>query len=125
MFDQIENIKAEIESFKVDSKETLEQFKREFVGSKNKIKDLFKGIKEVENERKKEFGQKVNELKNLAEGKFAQLNITNIYSRQKRNTNLTFEPGNAWELQLSVAVNVEDKRLHSLYYLPMITSITS
>ena len=76
MFDQIENIKAEIESFKVDSKETLEQFKREFVGSKNKIKDLFKGIKEVENERKKEFGQKVNELKNLAEGKFAQLNAS-------------------------------------------------
>jgi phenylalanyl-tRNA synthetase alpha chain len=74
MFDQIEKIQAEIEAFQVDSKESLEQFKREFVGAKNKIKDLFKGIKEVENERKKEFGQKVNDLKNLAESKFAELN---------------------------------------------------
>jgi phenylalanyl-tRNA synthetase alpha chain len=74
MFDQIDKIKAEIEAFQVESKEALDNFKREFVGSKNKIKDLFKNIKEVANEQKKEFGQKVNELKNLAESKFEELN---------------------------------------------------
>jgi phenylalanyl-tRNA synthetase alpha chain len=41
------------------------------LGSKNCIKPLFSRIKEVENERKKEFGLVLNDLKNAAEEKYA------------------------------------------------------
>ena len=37
------------------------------------MKDIFAEIKNVPNERKKEFGQKVNELKQLAETRFSEL----------------------------------------------------
>ena len=67
---QIEAYISEIEGTISNDKESLEQFRIRFLGSKNVLKSLFGEIKNVENERKKEFGQKINELKSLAESKF-------------------------------------------------------
>ena len=60
----------EIKSAVIDSKDNLEAFRIEFLGSKNKIKDLFGQIKSVPNEMKKDFGQKVNALKSAAQERF-------------------------------------------------------
>ncbi|MCL4139125.1 UNVERIFIED_CONTAM: hypothetical protein GTU68_026469 [Idotea baltica] len=68
---QIEAFITEIEGTICSEKESLEQFRIRFLGSKNVLKALFGEIKNVENERKKEFGQKLNELKSLAESKFS------------------------------------------------------
>ena len=70
MFDKVKEYLGEIESTKIESNEELEKFRIKFLGSKNKLKDLFKEIKNVPNEQKKEFGQKVNELKDKAQEKF-------------------------------------------------------
>ena len=48
----------------------LEQFRIRYLGSKNIIKDLMAEMKQVPNERKKEFGQIINALKQQAEDKF-------------------------------------------------------
>lgn len=73
IWNTIDNYTEEIQGSTVEDSEALEQFRIRFLGSKNVIKALFGEIKNVENERKKEFGQKVNQLKSIAEAKFAEL----------------------------------------------------
>lgn len=70
MFDKVKEYLNEIEASAIQNQEELEQFRIKFLGSKNKLKDLFKEIKSVPNEQRKEFGQKINELKNKAQEKF-------------------------------------------------------
>ncbi len=70
MNQKIEKIKAEIEAFVVDSEQTLEQFRIQFVGRKGRLAELFDGLKEVPNELKREVGRSLNAVKNLAEEKF-------------------------------------------------------
>jgi phenylalanyl-tRNA synthetase alpha chain len=70
VFSKIEEMMDEIKTAVIDSKDNLEAFRIEFLGSKNKIKDLFGQIKNVPNEMKKDFGQKVNALKSAAQERF-------------------------------------------------------
>lgn len=49
---------------------SLESFRIKYLGSKNEIKALFGEIKNVDNDRIKEFGQLLNDLKQAAEEKF-------------------------------------------------------
>lgn len=63
---------AEIENFTISNKEELEAFRITFLGTKNKLKDLFSLMGKVAPEDRKEFGQMLNGLKTSAERKFAQ-----------------------------------------------------
>ncbi len=69
MIDKIKEYIGEAAVFQTDNKETLEQFRIKFLGSKGLLKDLFAEFKNVPNEQKKEFGQVINTLKNTAEEK--------------------------------------------------------
>jgi phenylalanyl-tRNA synthetase alpha chain len=73
MLDKVAEYSQEIEAYNVSNAEELEQFRIRFLGSKNIIKDLFAAFKDVPNEQKKEFGQRLNELKNQAQAKFDSL----------------------------------------------------
>lgn len=68
--EKIEELKAEMDQFKVGTAEELEAFRIKFLGSKNVIKGLYQELKEVPNEMKKEFGQRINALKNSGEQVF-------------------------------------------------------
>ena len=68
--ESIENIKAEIEGFDISNAQDLESFRIAYLGSKNKIKDLFREFKSLPGEEKKEVGQSLNALKVAAEQKF-------------------------------------------------------
>ncbi len=70
VFQQIEDLLQEISNTQLGDAEALEAFRIRFLGSKNIVKPIFGQIRNVENERKKEFGQKVNALKQAAEAKF-------------------------------------------------------
>ena len=67
---EVDAIRKELESFKVESKEQLEEFRMKFISRKSVIGALFGEMKNVAPEERKAFGQSVNELKNLAETKF-------------------------------------------------------
>lgn len=71
-FDNIQELKKEVEGYAVNNAAELEAFRIRFLGTKNVLKDVFSEIKNVPNELKKEFGQRVNELKQLAENRFAE-----------------------------------------------------
>ncbi|MGB0839791.1 MAG: phenylalanine--tRNA ligase subunit alpha [Chitinophagales bacterium] len=73
IFERARELKGKIEAFQTTSKEELEQFRIDFLGSKGQVKKLFAGFREVPNELKKEFGQLANSVKNSAEEKFKTL----------------------------------------------------
>ena len=73
MIRKIDELKEKIRNDLSDLKDnhTLEEFRVRFLGRKGHITELFKQIKDVEPQIRKEFGQKLNELKNWAD---AELN---------------------------------------------------
>lgn len=64
---KIEEIYAEIEQFKIESAEKLENFRLQFLAKKSELQSLLGEIKNVPVEERKAFGQKVNELKQKAQ----------------------------------------------------------
>jgi phenylalanyl-tRNA synthetase alpha chain len=83
MKDKILEIQKEIEDFRVETKEHLESFRLSFVSRKSKVADLFNNLKEVAQEERKRVGQELNELKNLAQSKFDELQ--NIFEKGSSN----------------------------------------
>ncbi len=70
MQELIQNIKLKVENYTISTPAELEAFRIEFIGSKGVVKDLYSQLKTVPNEQKKEIGQLMNSLKNMAEEKF-------------------------------------------------------
>jgi phenylalanyl-tRNA synthetase alpha chain len=63
---------AEVENYNLDNEQVTEEFRLRFLGTKNVLKSLFDEIRTIPNERKKEFGQLCNQVKNAAEQKFQE-----------------------------------------------------
>mgnify|MGYP001627152775 CR=1 FL=1 len=70
MITRINSVREEIEQFNISDKQSLEDFRIRFLGSKGQTKLLFGELKNVPNEQKKEIGQLLNELRKSAEEKF-------------------------------------------------------
>src|SRR6266481_4807619 len=70
MEQKIRSIEQELNSFLVSSKETLENFRLKFISKKGLIPPLFDELKQASVEEKKKVGKLLNDLKQLAEGKF-------------------------------------------------------
>ena len=73
MLKKLEDYEKQIQELAIASKEDLENFRLQFLSKKGIIPQLFTAFREVPNEQKKEFGQKLNVLKSLAESKFKDL----------------------------------------------------
>ncbi len=72
MLDKIKELKAEIEAAQLENKEKLEAFRLRFISRKSIIGDLMGEIRNVAAEQRKDVGQGLNMLKNLATGKFKE-----------------------------------------------------
>ncbi|MBK7406838.1 MAG: phenylalanine--tRNA ligase subunit alpha [Saprospirales bacterium] len=70
VFDRVKQLIEEIRSAKPSNKEELEAFRLRFLGTKNVIKPLMGEIRLIANELKKDYGQLVNEAKEVAETVF-------------------------------------------------------
>lgn len=73
MLKKLEDYEKQVEDLAISTKEDLERFRLQFLSKKGIIPQLFAAFREVPNEQKKEFGQKLNQLKNKAEEKFKSL----------------------------------------------------
>lgn len=76
IFSKVNIIFSNIKEYKVENLNDLETFRIKYLGSKNEIKALFGEIKNVDNDRKKEFGQLLNDVKQHAEEKYEQLKVS-------------------------------------------------
>ena len=63
MLKNIDNILREAAEFSASKAEEIEQYRIKYLGKKGIINDLFASFREVPAEQKKEFGQKINQLK--------------------------------------------------------------
>lgn len=72
MLDNIEKIASAINEFDVTNATNLENFRIHFLGSKGVIKNLYAQLKDVPADQKRNVGQQINSLKELAENKFNQ-----------------------------------------------------
>ncbi|MCZ2100340.1 MAG: phenylalanine--tRNA ligase subunit alpha [Chitinophagales bacterium] len=70
IFDKVQRVLTALQEQNIERAQDLEAFRVKYVGSKNEIKALFGEIKNVANERKKEFGQLLNDVKQAAEEKY-------------------------------------------------------
>lgn len=73
MLEKIQQLKAEIEAAEASSNEAIEALRIKYLSKKGAISLLFNDFRNVPNEQKKEIGQKLNELKNMATEKINSL----------------------------------------------------
>ncbi|MBO0321138.1 phenylalanine--tRNA ligase subunit alpha [Muricauda sp. CAU 1633] len=73
MIETIKEHLAEVEKFTSTSKDEIEAFRIKYLGKKGLLNGFFAEFKNVPNEEKKEFGQVINQLKNVATDKVAAL----------------------------------------------------
>ena len=69
MTDKIKEYIGEVNAFQTSDKASLEAFRIKFLSKKGILGDFFTAFKSVPNDQKKDFGQKINELKSAAEEK--------------------------------------------------------
>ena len=91
MQEEIKKIQDEINAFIISNESDLDNFRIDFVGRKGRLASLFDQLKNVPAENRREVGQTLNNLKNLAETKFAeaQENFSNTQADVKSPDDLT------------------------------------
>lgn len=70
LLQQIESYRKEIEGYPVNNAQELEAFRIKYLGTKGLVKGLMAEMKNVPADRKREFGQVMNELKQFAEARY-------------------------------------------------------
>jgi phenylalanyl-tRNA synthetase alpha chain len=73
MLSKVEELKEALKSVTAHSQEELEQFRMQYISKKSVVNQLFGQFKDVPNDQKKEFGAKLNELKQAVQEKFKEL----------------------------------------------------
>ena len=73
LLQQIEAYKKEIGGYHAAGANAVEQFRIKYLGTKGLVKTLMGEMKNVPAERKKEFGQILNEFKQFTESKYEEL----------------------------------------------------
>ena len=75
MIKKLEDYISHVKKFSSQDSNEIESFKIEFLGRKGVINDLFSDFKNVPSDQKKEYGQKINELKDLTSKKYEDLKL--------------------------------------------------
>ncbi|MEN8787461.1 MAG: phenylalanine--tRNA ligase subunit alpha [Flavobacteriales bacterium] len=108
MKDRIEQLLAEVEIFKAEKLEEVEQLRIKILGKKGELNDLFASFKEVANEQKKEVGQLLNQLKIKTQDKIVELSSS---FAQKEDTSDNF---------LDLSLPISDDNLGSRHPLSIV-----
>ncbi len=73
LLQKIEGYKQEIAAYEATDADTLEAFRIKYLGTKGLVKSILSEMKQVPADRKKEFGQILNDFKIFTEGRFEEL----------------------------------------------------
>lgn len=73
MKEKIDEILVSVREYPIQNPSELEAFRIKFLGTKGLLKDLFGELKTVPNEQKREVGQLLNNLRQVAEGRLQDL----------------------------------------------------
>lgn len=82
LLQQIEDYKKEIASFSDTDPKAIEEFRIKYLGTKGLVKNIMGEMKNVPNEKKKEFGQILNDFKQHVETKYEELKSLTTHNSQ-------------------------------------------
>ena len=92
MIDKLDEHFLYIKNFKSQKIDDIESLKIQYLGRKGIINDLFSNFKNVPTDQKKNYGQKINDLKVLVQNKYDEL-ISRTSKTQKKNYEDYRKPG--------------------------------
>ena len=115
MLTKIDELLNEVQKFHSQKKEEIEQFRIKFNGKKGILNDLFEQFKSVSNDQKKEYGQKINLLKQSISAKLEEL----VQSSSSQNVGAEKEdltrPGYPLELGSRHPINLVKNRITDIF----------
>lgn len=82
ILEQIDAHRKEIQTYEINDAQQLEAYRIKFLGTKGIVKVLFGEMRNVPPERKKDFGQVLNDFKNFAEAKYEAAKETSVNNQQ-------------------------------------------
>jgi len=116
MIDQLTKHIEEVKAFTSDDPDAIEAFRVNYLGKKGLLNDFFKALKDIPKEEKREFGQRVNELKVAATEKVQILKEQLQGSRTRENQfgDLT-RPGEPIELGARHPISIVKNRIIDIF----------
>jgi len=114
MIEKIEEYLSEVERFNTVDVQEIEQFRIRFNGKKGILNDIFAQFKDVPNEQKKDFGQKINVLKQAVAEKLEHLKETTKTSIIVDKEDLT-KPGFPLELGSRHPINLVKNKIIDIF----------
>ncbi len=113
---QIQDYKREIENTNSLDEKAVEEFRIKWLGTKGLVKNIMGEMKNVPNEKKKEFGQILNEFKQFAEAKYEKLKDSEVGSQESgvNNIDLTL-PGDTIPVGTRHPISMMTNRIISIF----------
>ena len=114
MLEKIEELLGQVQQFHTKNKEEIEKFRIAFIGKKGSVTELFEKFKDVPNEQKKEFGQKINTLKQAVNAKIEDLKAGISEETTTEKIDLT-KPGFPEDLGSRHPINLVKNRIIEIF----------
>ena len=114
MLEKIDAYLQEVNGFQSTDTNEIEQFRIRFSGKKGILNDFFEQFKSVPNEQKKDFGQKINTLKQAVAAKLDELKTANTSNIIVEKEDLT-KPGFPLELGSRHPINLVKNRIVEIF----------
>ncbi len=114
MLDKIDEYLNDVAQFSSTNKEEIEQFRIKYNSKKGILNEIFDQFKTVPNEQKKEFGQKINTLKQIVAAKLDELKDSDNAGVQADKEDLT-RPGFPLELGSRHPISLVRNRITEIF----------
>ena len=113
---KIEELQAALRELKAAREQELEELRIQWLGKKGEITRLFEEFRSVSPEQKREFGQRLNQLKTAAQNRINELReaLDQIADASKASFDLT-KPGDRMELGARHPISVTREEILSIF----------
>ena len=115
MLTKIDELLNEVQKFHSQKKEEIEHFRIKFNGKKGILNDLFEQFKSVSNDQKKEYGQKINLLKQSISAKLEELTQSSSSQNVVAEKEDLTRPGFPLELGSRHPINLVKNRITDIF----------
>jgi phenylalanyl-tRNA synthetase alpha chain len=113
---QLQAYRQEIEGYSIQNAQELEEYRIKFLGTKGVVKALFGEMKNVPAEKRKEFGQVLNDFKQFAEEKYNTAKEAAVNDQPTTVNELDLSlPGNPTQFGTRHPINIVRKRIIDIF----------
>ena len=114
LLEKLETYRREIRESELANADAAETYRIRFLGTRGIVKNLFQEMKQVPVERKKEFGQILNEFKQLAESKYDEAKTVHRQPSNVNDIDLSL-PGDALPLGTRHPISLVKNRIVQIF----------